>query len=73
MTNEVPAKNRHSWSWAQFGMALGLIPVGLLCWILGLAVVMGAGSSGNTSDDWLVPIAEFFFLGGPFIVGVGVI
>ena len=73
MTNEVPAKNRHPWSWGQFGIALGLIPIGLLCSFLALAVAMGVGSSRNTSDDWLMPIATFFLFAGPFIVGVGVI
>jgi hypothetical protein len=72
MTNEVPAKNRRFWSWAQFGIALSLIPVGLVCWFLGLAVGLGAGSSGDTSDDWLVPIVEWFFVAWPLIVGIGV-
>ena len=65
--------DRPPWSWAKFGIALGLIPVGFLCWWLGLSFAVFAGSSGQTTDAWIGLLAALIAIAGPFIGGVGVI
>ena len=64
---------RRRWSWRQFWFALGLLPVGGACWFLGLAIGLGVGSSTSTHDNWMQPIAVFFFEAGPWIAGAGVL
>ena len=50
-----------------------MIILGVLAWIGGLGMALGAGSSGVRSDDWMVPIAELYFIGGPFVALAGII
>ena len=72
MTNEVPAKNRRPWSWAQFGIAIGLIPVCFLCFHLGVNAGFG-GSTGFGIVDRLVWDGEVFFVASFFIAGAGAV
>ena len=73
MGDETEVKARRPWPRGRLILSICLIPLGGLCWFVGLAAALGAGSSGVTSDDWMVPIGEKAFLLGPFIAGAGVI
>ena len=39
MTQRIVSDNRRPWSWPQFSVALGLIPVSCLVWIFGMGAV----------------------------------
>ena len=71
--NPEPIKPTRRWSWWQFSIALSMIVLGSLGWFGGLVVALGAGSSGVRSDDWMVPIAEVYFIMGPLFALVGAI
>jgi hypothetical protein len=73
MTESQNDATRRRWSWRQFWFALALLPVGGVCWFLGLAIGLGVGSSTSTHDDWVYPIAEIAFLAGPWLVASGIL
>jgi hypothetical protein len=52
---------------AQLWIAIAAIPLGALLWFFGLGIGLGAGSSLNPEDDWLMPISAAAFFGGPLI------
>jgi hypothetical protein len=73
MAPEVSGKNQRNWSWMHFAIALGLILFGLLSWFGGLGIGLGVGDSGSSSASWVLPVAEAFFMAGPFIVVAGMV
>jgi len=67
-------KNRY-WSWLQFGIALSLIPIGLIVGIWGFVWGMGhtVGHKDGGVSEWLRAIGEYMLIGGYFIAVVGII
>ena len=53
------------WSLPQILSAIGLVPLGWLCSMVG----MGLGFRGG--DSWTWPIATVAFFAGPWVMGAG--
>jgi hypothetical protein len=51
------------WSWPQFAIALGLIPLGFLVWIVG----MEKGVVPSSSDQFPFWLGNLFLVAAPFI------
>ena len=72
MIQETPGKDLRPWSWRQFGIALGLMAVGLLTFCLGVDAGFG-GKTGVAVIDSVVGNGQAFYGIGPVIFLVGVI
>jgi hypothetical protein len=59
------------WPRTQLAIALGLIPLGLITWFLGMVAAF-AGDSART-PDWVVELGEFSMLPGLCIAAAGVV
>jgi hypothetical protein len=54
-------------------IAIAAIPLGAVLWFVGLGIGLGAGSSLNPDDNWLVPFGTAAAFGGPLIAIAGVV
>jgi hypothetical protein len=54
--------NRRSWSWPQFAMALGLLPISLLVWIIGMQTA-DWGGHGRSPDFGFACVVAAPFIG----------